>query len=91
MNAEDRANFKAKFFADNHAIFAVRGGSPDRLDQEDYGWYRFDDDRLCISGTLGAHRDCFAVYQTGDGLSFVLTGEEIEMTTDLLFDQPTTA
>jgi hypothetical protein len=82
MDAEQAAVFKAQFFAGNHAIYTQRGDGPDILDQEEYGWYRFDGDRVCLSDTLGTYEDCFAVYQSGDSLSFVLTGDAVAITAD---------
>jgi hypothetical protein len=82
MDAEQAVVFKAQFFAGNHAIYTQRGDGPDTLDQEEYGWYRLDGDRVCLSDTLGAHRDCFAVYLSGDSLSFVLIGETVAISAE---------
>ena len=76
-DATKGANFTATFYANNHAIYTLRGNDPDRLDEEEYGWYRFAGDRVCLSNTLGTNHDCFSVYQTENGLSFVLTGNEV--------------
>jgi len=80
-DAAEDASFTATFFASNHAIYTLRGDEPDQLDREEYGWYRFAGDRLCMSDTLGTHQDCFAVYKTKDGLSFVLTNNEVRLMT----------
>jgi hypothetical protein len=82
LDAAEAVNFAATFFANNHAIYTLRGDDPDRLDREEYGWYRFAGDRVCLSDTLGTHQDCFAVFASGDSLSFVLDGSEVTLAAD---------
>ncbi len=81
--SDNAASFQAKFFAGNHAVYTRRGDRPDQLDQTEYGWYRFDGDKVCLSGTLGTRRDCFAVYLLDGTFSFVPEGDQVDMTTNL--------
>ena len=80
--SDNAPSFQAKFFAHNHAVYTQRGDSDDQLDQTEYGWYRFDDDKICLSGTLGTRRDCFAVYLLEGTFSFVPEGAQVDMTTN---------
>ena len=83
-DADDRASFQIVFFDHNHAIYTKRGDSADDLDDVEYGWYRFDDNRVCLSGTLGMRRDCFAVYVKDGTYSFVREGVVVDLTSSAL-------
>ena len=79
IGSENHAMFQSTFFEHNHAVHTLRGNDADSLDATEYGWYRIEDDRLCIAGTLDMTDDCFAVYVLDGNYSFVLDGGLVVM------------
>ena len=77
----DGASFQIVFFENNHAVYTKRGDSTDQLNDVEYGWYRFDDNRVCLSGTLGMRHACFSVYAKDGTYSFVRDGVQVDLTT----------
>ncbi|MEM7120476.1 MAG: hypothetical protein AAF563_04310 [Pseudomonadota bacterium] len=84
-DTDSAANFQMVFFSNNHAVYTKRGDSPDQLGDVEYGWYRFDDNRVCLTGTLGLYHDCFAVYVKEGTFSFVREGVQVDLTTNPVF------
>ncbi len=79
IGSENYANFQSTFFGHNHAVYTLRGNDADSLDVTEYGWYRIEDDRLCLAGTLDRKNECFAVYVLDGDYSFVRDDDLVVM------------
>ena len=79
IGSKNHAMFKSTFFGHNHAVHTLRGNDADSLDATEYGWYRIEDDQLCLAGTLDRKNECFAVYVLDGNYSFVLDDDLVVM------------